>query len=64
MTIIPDAVWVYLCSPLGPHLTSDMVVVLCYPLPARLQFLISDNEPQFRADAFARLARTTNFIQV
>jgi transposase InsO family protein len=49
----------------GAHVTSEMVVAaLRYLLPAELQFLISDNGPQFKADAFAELAHTANFIHV
>ena len=49
----------------GAHVTSEMVVAaLRHLLPAELQFLISDNGPQFKADAFAELARTANFIHV
>jgi transposase InsO family protein len=49
----------------GAHVTSEMVVAaLRQLLPAELQFLISDNGPQFKADAFAELARTANFIHV
>jgi transposase InsO family protein len=49
----------------GAHVTSDMVIAaLGHLLPAELQFLISDNGPQFKADAFARLAETANFIHV
>jgi putative transposase len=49
----------------GAHVTSEMVVAaLRHLLPTELQFLISDNGPQFKADAFAELARTANFIHV
>jgi transposase InsO family protein len=49
----------------GAHVTSEMVIAaLRLLLPAELQFLISDNGPQFKADAFAELARTANFIHV
>lgn len=49
----------------GVHVTSDMVVAaLRQLLPAQLQFLISDNGPQFKAEAFAELARTANFIHI
>lgn len=49
----------------GAHVTSEMVIAaLRQLLPAELQFLISDNGPQFKADAFAELARTANFIHV
>ena len=49
----------------GAHVTSQMVIAaLRHLLPTELQFLISDNGPQFKADAFAELARTANFIHV
>jgi len=49
----------------GVHVTSDMVVAALRPLlPVELQFLISDNGPQFRAENFAELARTANFIHI
>ena len=49
----------------GAHVTSDMVIAaLRHLLPAELQFLISDNGPQFKADVFTELARTANFIHV
>jgi transposase InsO family protein len=49
----------------GAHVTSEMVVAaLRHLLPAELRFLISDNGPQFKADAFAELAHTANFIHV
>jgi transposase InsO family protein len=49
----------------GAHVTSDMVVAaLRQLLPVELQFLISDNGPQFKAEAFAELARTANFIHI
>jgi len=49
----------------GAHVTSDMVVAaLGQLLPMELQFLISDNGPQFKAEAFAELARTANFIHI
>ena len=49
----------------GAHVTSDMVVAaLRHLLPVELQFLISDNGPQFKADVFSELARTANFIHV
>lgn len=49
----------------GVHVTAEMVVeALRVLLPAELQFLISDNGPQFIAEAFATLARTANFIHV
>lgn len=49
----------------GAHVTSEMVVAaLRQLLPAELQFLISDNGPQFTAEAFAALTRSANFIHV
>jgi len=49
----------------GAHVTSQMVVAaLRLLLPAELQFLISDNGPQFKAELFAELARTSNFIHI
>jgi transposase InsO family protein len=49
----------------GAHVTSDMVVAaLGQLLPAELQFLISDNGPQFKAETFAELARSANFIHI
>ena len=49
----------------GAHVTSEMVIAaLRHLLPTELQFLISDNGPQFKADAFVELARTANFIHV
>lgn len=49
----------------GAHVTSEMVVTaLRGLLPAPLQFLISDNGPQFKADTFAQLAHSANFIHV
>jgi transposase InsO family protein len=49
----------------GAHVTSEMVIAaLRQLLPAELQFLISDNGPQFKAETFAELARTANFIHV
>jgi len=49
----------------GAHVTSEMVVAaLRQLLPAELQFLISDNGPQFKAEAFAQLARSAQFIHI
>jgi len=49
----------------GVHVTAEMVVeALRALLPAELQFLISDNGPQFTAQAFAALAQAANFIHV
>jgi transposase InsO family protein len=49
----------------GAHVTSDLVVAaLPQLLPAELQFLISDNGPQFKAETFAELARTASFIHI
>jgi transposase InsO family protein len=49
----------------GAHVTSQMVVAtLRHLLPTELQFLISDNGPQFTAEAFAELTRTAHFIHV
>lgn len=49
----------------GVHVTAEMVVeALRALLPAELQFLISDNGPQFTAQAFAALAKAANFIHV
>lgn len=49
----------------GAHVTSEMVVAaLRQLLPTELQFLISDNGPQFTAEAFAALTRSANFIHV
>ncbi len=49
----------------GAHVTSQMVILALQSLlPAQLQFLISDNGPQFKADLFAQLAETANFIHI
>lgn len=49
----------------GAHVTSDMVVAALRPLlPPELQFLISDNGPQFIADTFTQLAKTAEFTHV
>lgn len=49
----------------GAHVTSELVVTaLRSLLPVELQFLISDNGPQFKADLFAQLAETANFIHI
>jgi transposase InsO family protein len=49
----------------GAHVTSELVVTaLRSLLPVELQFLISDNGPQFKAELFAQLAETTNFIHI
>lgn len=49
----------------GAHVTSELVVAALGPLlPAELQFLISDNGPQFIADAFTQLAKTADFTHV
>lgn len=49
----------------GAHVTSEMVVAALGPLlPAELQFLISDNGPQFIADTFTQLAKTADFTHV
>jgi transposase InsO family protein len=49
----------------GAHLTSDMVVAALRPLlPPELQFLISDNGPQFIADTFSQLAQSAEFTHL
>lgn len=49
----------------GAHVTSEMVVAaLRQLLPAELQYLISDNGPQFTAETFAKLVEQANFIHV
>jgi transposase InsO family protein len=49
----------------GAHVTSDMVVAALRPLlPPELQFLISDNGPQFIADTFTQLAKSAEFTHV
>ena len=49
----------------GAHVTSQMVVLALQSLlPAELQFLISDNGPQFKAELFAELAHAANFIHI
>ena len=49
----------------GAHVTSDMVVAALRPLlPPQLQFLISDNGPQFIADTFTQLAQSAEFTHV
>jgi len=49
----------------GAHVTSEMVVAALRPLlPPELQFLISDNGPQFIADTFTQLAQSAEFTHV
>jgi transposase InsO family protein len=49
----------------GAHVTSDMVAAALRPLlPPELQFLISDNGPQFIADTFTQLAKIAEFTHV
>jgi transposase InsO family protein len=49
----------------GVHVTAEEIVAqLRQHLPQEIQFVISDNGPQFIADAFAQLARDMEFLHV